>query len=79
VNRVGLGTLELERCHTLDGRSCACHPPATSRRTGCERDEYPSSVGREIRWLVETGATMAGNGPGSLRTERDGRTRGTSQ
>src|SRR5688572_13515291 len=46
--------------------------PATSRRTGCERDEYPSSVDREIRWLVETGATTAGNGPGSLRTEREG-------
>src|SRR5262245_43180112 len=28
------------------------------------------SVGRETRWLVETGATTAGNGPGSLRTER---------
>jgi hypothetical protein len=37
---------------------------------GDERDEYPSRVGREIRWLVETGATTAGNGPGSLRTER---------
>jgi hypothetical protein len=36
---------------------------------GDERDEYPSSVGREIRWLVETGATTAANGPGSLRTE----------
>src|SRR6185436_303577 len=44
--------------------------PATSRRAGCERDEYPSGVGREIRWLVETGATAAANGPGSLRTER---------
>src|SRR5438876_1179000 len=44
--------------------------PATSRRTGNERDEYPPRVGREIRWLVETGATTAGNGPGSLRTER---------
>src|SRR4029079_4222715 len=42
----------------------------TSRRTGCERDEYPSSVGTETRWLVETGATAAGNGPGSLRTQR---------
>jgi hypothetical protein len=46
------------------------YPPPTSRRAGCERDEYPSSVGREIRWLVETGATTARNGPGSLRTER---------
>ena len=27
----------------------------TSRRTGCERDEYPSHVDPEIRWLVETG------------------------
>ena len=27
-------------------------------------------VGRETRWLVETGATTAVNGPGSLRTER---------
>jgi hypothetical protein len=45
--------------------------PATSRRAGNERDEYPSSVGRETRWLVETGATTAGNGPGSLRTERN--------
>jgi hypothetical protein len=27
-------------------------------------------VGTEIRWLVETGATTTGNGPGSLRTER---------
>jgi hypothetical protein len=44
--------------------------PATSRRTGCERDEYPSRVGREIRWLVEAGVAAAGNGPGSLRTER---------
>jgi hypothetical protein len=39
-------------------------------KTGCERDEYPSSVGRETRWLVETGVTTAANGPGSLRTER---------
>jgi hypothetical protein len=39
-------------------------------KTGYERDEYPSSVGRETRWLVETGATAAANGPGSLRTER---------
>jgi hypothetical protein len=46
--------------------------PATSRRTGCERDEYPSHVGRETRWLVETGAATAVNGPGSLRTERSG-------
>ena len=52
---------------------------ATSRRAGYERDEYPSSVGRETRWLVETGATTAGNGPGSLRTEREGRIGGTSQ
>jgi hypothetical protein len=37
---------------------------------GSERDEYPSIVGTEIRWLVETGAAAAGNGPGSLRTER---------
>jgi hypothetical protein len=37
---------------------------------GYERDEYPSHVGRETRWLVETGATKAVNGPGSLRTER---------
>ena len=44
--------------------------PATTRRTGNERDEYPSSVGTETRWLVETGATTAANGPGSLRTER---------
>ncbi len=47
--------------------------PATDTNTGCERDEYPSSVGRETRWLVETGATSKGNGPGSLRTERDAR------
>ena len=51
--------------------------PATSRRAGNERDEYPSIVGRETRWLVETGATTAGNGPGSLRTEREGRIGGT--
>ncbi len=44
--------------------------PATSRRTGVDRDEYPSRVGTETRWLVETGATTAGDGPGSLRTER---------
>jgi hypothetical protein len=44
--------------------------PATSRRTGDDRDEYPSRVGTETRWLVETGATTAGDGPGSLRTER---------
>ena len=61
------------RRRALDARVGACHPPATSRRTGCERDEYPSSVGRETRWLVETGATTTGNGPGSLRTEREGR------
>ena len=45
--------------------------PATSRRAGNERDEYPSHVGTETRWLVETGATTTGNGPGSLRTERN--------
>ena len=39
-------------------------------KTGYERDEYPSSVGRETRWLVETGTAAAVNGPGSLRTER---------
>jgi hypothetical protein len=38
---------------------------------GDERDEYPSHVGTETRWLVETGATTAVNGPGSLRTERN--------
>jgi hypothetical protein len=42
---------------------------------GDERDEYPSSVGIETRWLVETGATAKENGPGSLRTERVGTTR----
>jgi hypothetical protein len=41
-------------------------------KTGDERDEYPSSVGRETRWLVETGVTTAANGPGSLRTEQRG-------
>src|SRR5690242_13800237 len=46
---------------------------ATSRRAGYERDEYPSSVGRETRWLVETGAASTVNGPGSLRTERQAR------
>ena len=40
--------------------------------TGDERDEYPTPAGRETRWLVETGAAAQGNGPGSLRTERDG-------
>ena len=44
----------------------------TSRRTGCERDEYPSHVDPETRWLVRTGTTTTGNGPGSLRTERGG-------
>ena len=39
-------------------------------KTGDERDEYPSSVSRETRWLVETGVATAANGPGSLRTER---------
>ena len=58
---------------------CPATIPATDTNTGCERDEYPSSVGRETRWLVETGATTAGNGPGSLRTEREGRIGGTSQ
>ena len=67
------------RCRTLDALRRSTHTPPTSRRTGCERDEYPSSVGRETRWLVETGATTAGNGPGSLRTEREGRIGGTSQ
>ena len=38
-------------------------------KNGFDRDEYPAGVGREIRWLVETGATTVGNGPGSLRTE----------
>ena len=52
--------------------------PATSRRAGCERDEYPSRVGRETRWLVETGAATTGNGPGSLRTEREAATPQTS-
>src|SRR5439155_19873467 len=37
---------------------------------GNERGEYPSRVGRETRWLVETGAAATANGPGSLRTER---------
>jgi len=54
----------------LDDVAPPCDHPASSRRAGCERDEYPSCVGTEIRWLVETGATTAGNGPGSLRTER---------
>jgi hypothetical protein len=44
--------------------------PAYIANTGIERDEYPSSVGRETRWLVETGTAAAVNGPGSLRTER---------
>ena len=47
--------------------------PAYIANIGCERDEYPSSVGRETRWLVETGTTAAVNGPGSLRTERERR------
>ena len=42
----------------------------TSRRTGCERDEYPSHVDPETRRLVRAGTTTTGNGPGSLRTER---------
>ena len=45
----------------------------TSRIAGDDRDEYPSRVGTETRWLVETGTTAAVNGPGSLRTERRGR------
>src|SRR5262245_17993263 len=44
--------------------------PAYITKSGCERDEYPSRVDRETRWLVETGAATAVNGPWSLRTER---------
>jgi hypothetical protein len=43
---------------------------ADIRHTGDDRDEYPSEAGAENRWLVQTGAATAGNGPGSLRTER---------
>ena len=57
----------------LDAPRRPTHTPPTSRRAGCERDEYPSCVDRETRWLVETGATAARNGPGSLRTERQAR------
>jgi len=56
--------------HALDANLGTRLDSAPQLNMGCERDEYPSSVGREIRWLVETGATTAGNGPGSLRTER---------
>src|SRR5690349_19598249 len=54
----------------LDALRGACLDSRPQPNTGSERDEYPASVGREIRWLVETGATTAANGPGSLRTER---------
>jgi hypothetical protein len=54
----------------LDARAWPCHHPRTDTNTGCERDEYASNVGRETRWLVETGAAAARNGPGSLRTEQ---------
>jgi hypothetical protein len=60
----------LDEYTRLTLRRRRAYPPPTSRRMGDERDEYPSGVGREIRWLVETGATTAANGPGSLRTER---------
>jgi hypothetical protein len=46
---------------------------------GGDRDEYPSNVGRETRWLVETGVATAVNGPGSLRTERAIRASGDLQ
>jgi hypothetical protein len=59
------------RIPALDGVAKGRVESRLNRRTGNERDEYPSSVGRETRWLVETGATAAANGPGSLRTERD--------
>ena len=55
----------------LDGSRRPTHTPRTSRRTGCERDEYPSHVDPETRRLVRAGTTTAGNGPGSLRTERE--------
>ena len=38
---------------------------ATSRTTGCERDEYPSHVGTETRWLVEPGRRRQGMDPGA--------------
>ena len=59
------------RLRALDG--LRRRPPilrATSRRAGCERDEYPSHVDPETRRLVRAGTTTTGNGPGSLRTER---------
>ena len=59
----------------LDAPRPRAYPPPPHPKTGYERDEYPSSVGRETRWLVETGATAAANGPGSLRTERRARRR----
>jgi len=65
VQRTPLGALP-----ALDAPRRPTHTPPTSRRAGCERDEYPSSVGRETQWLVETGTAAAANGPGSLRTER---------
>ena len=68
--RSGRRSLRTGACLTLDARPRPAILRATSRIAGDERDEYPSSVGRETRWLVETGATTAGNGPGSLRTER---------
>ncbi len=55
----------------LTVRAGPTHTPPTSRTAGCERDEYPSHVEPEIRRLVRAGATPTGNGPGSLRTERE--------
>jgi hypothetical protein len=55
----------------LTVRAASTHTPRTSRTAGCERDEYPSHVAPEIRRLVRAGATPTGNGPGSLRTERE--------
>src|SRR3954465_10143918 len=75
IRRLRLGD-ELPSSGDDPAPSHACPPvrPATYSpditKTGDERDEYPSSVGRETRWLVETGATPAANGPGSLRTEQ---------
>ena len=55
---------------TLDASRHLATYSADITKTGYERDEYPSSVGIETRWLVETGVATAANGPGSLRTER---------
>jgi hypothetical protein len=60
----------LPRPAVLDARRPAAYSPAPTEERAVNGTSTRRGVGRETRWLVETGATRTANGPGSLRTER---------